>query len=477
MIPSTPPTSMFVSSLYWWARHARSGGAALIATLLCLALGAVAAPAAAQSSRVLSLEEALELLEQSNFDVRRAALSIAQVALLEEQAQSLWRPTVNIRGAYTFFDSESLFELPDVYTPIAPYLATVAAEHPELPALEDQLGAPPEPETIRHQHDVRATATVTQPLFNPMVRPLRAQAEAAIREAEAGRDEAVFALTAGVQELYFGALAQSRFVDAAERNLALAELNLHRVSLARDEQIAGEFEVNRAEVAVARATRDLDGARTGYRITIDTLAELLDTTPDFDVVPPPLLSFDGMSAEATEAAAQPETRRRMAEVDRLHAQALQSRRTALPTVALQGSAVAARDSAFSDPFEWSIQLGFDWNVYDGGRRGIGASQNEMQAELAMLRVDAVNASANAELRRAQQRAELATANVAQAAREVELAERNVEVTRAAWAAGAAAFVDVETAQQQRLLADVAFAEAETRLQAELYGWRRLVVVD
>jgi multidrug efflux pump subunit AcrB/outer membrane protein TolC len=446
---------------------------ALAASLVLIGL---LSTASAQEREVLGLDEALAAVEVDGFAMRQAALAVERAALLDEQADALWRPRLDATAAYTFFDDEALLELPDLYGPIVPYLAAVAAADPRLPSLETQLGAvDSEPRVVRHQHDVRGTITAQQPLFQPLARPLRRQAEALRREAEAGRGEARFALREAVRTLYFEALAQQRIVEIAGANVALAELDLRRVRAAAAEDVASEFEVNRAEVALARAEQDRDAAETGYRLLVDALAEVLAREPSFDLEAPRSFGDGGATggAEVLTAVRRDEQARALAEADRLRAAADGVRAEGLPMVVLEASATGQRETAFDDPATWYVRVGLQWSLYDGGSRRVRREQAELEARAAALRAEEVEVRAEAELRRAVESLDLARRAVRVAQREVELARRNVEVTLTAWQVGAAGFVDVEAAREQLLAAEVGLATAEVREVAGVWAVRHL----
>ncbi len=446
-------------------------GAATLA--LTLALGTTSA--LAQDAPVVTLEEARAAAAHDAFDVRAASAALDRAALLESQARTLWHPTVNLTAAYRLNGTESRFDMPNPYGPLAPWLDTVAGSHGGLPPSSVLTEAETEPLVMGHQHDPRGIASVTQTVYSPRIRPLIDQALAAHAETEAGADAIRFAVDGAVVELYFGALRQHGHVTAMARNVELATLNLERAEVALRESVGGEFEVNRAQVALARAERNLGNAEAAYSLTVDALAELLDRPPDFDVVAPPEL-FDA-PADTARLDQRPELRRLEEALGRHDAGIAEARARALPVVQLQGEATAARETEVADHLTWHVQIAASWDLYDAGVRRVTRRQREHDRVEAEIRVEQARASLDAEVRRARIRLREAERDATQASREAELAVRNVEVTREAFAAGAAGFVDVETAQTQRLLAEVALADAEIAVQRERYQWRRLTMAD
>ncbi|MFT6397114.1 MAG: outer membrane protein TolC [Bradymonadia bacterium] len=419
------------------------------------------------AAQTLSLEAALDRVASESFAVRRVELLAVRAELLDAQAGAAWRTSVDAVAAYTFFDEEQSLTIPDFYGPILPYLGAVAASDPRLPALEDQLGEPVGPAVTRNQHDLRASVVVSQPLYQGFSRALRVQADAVREEAGAVRSEAIWSVQEVVLDLYFAALRQQRYIEVTERARALAELNVTRLRVATEAEVAGEFELNRAEVALAAAGRDAASAVAAHTITIDALAELLQLDPDFDVEAP--TAPDPMAGDA----ARPDARRLAASIQRTLLGADLVRAERLPTVGLEGSLTGMRETAFSDPIEWHIRVGLSWSLYDGGQRRVEEQRIELEASELELELLEAEQRALAEERRQQTRIQIAQLNLEQASLESTFAERNVDVTHLAWQAGAASFLDVETARQQRLLAELAVADAEVSVAAARWESRRL----
>ncbi|MCB9521142.1 MAG: TolC family protein [Myxococcales bacterium] len=417
----------------------------------------------------LSLAEATARARSESLVVRRAALGVETAATVDDERRALWRPGVAVQSSYTLFDHESVFEIPNVYAPLVPYLSAASALDPTLPPPDALAAAVPDPEVVRYQHDVRAAVAVTQPVYIAAARPLRAVAAASVAEADAGTEVARDSVEQGTVALYFAALTQLRLVEVAERALELSRLAHRRVAAAAREGVAEAFEVTRAEVAVARAERDVSAARSSYALARDALAELLDLPPTFDVCtdgldlaasPPADTSAGEVAAEA----------RWVAAAERHEALTDVSRAEAAPVLVARASATAQRPTAFAEATEWSLTVALQWEPYSGGRRRIEMEREQLAAAEARLAAETEANASEGELRRQRIRVDDAQRAVEQADRELSLAVRGVEVTRAAWEAGAASWVDVEAAEEQRELADAAAAIAAVQrlaAQAEL----------
>ena len=103
------------------------------------------------------------------------------------------------------------------------------------------------------------------------------------------------------------------------------------------------------------------------------------------------------------------------------------------------------------------------------RRALDREQAERDLEVVAL-VD----RAAGEIRQSLSRLAEAELNRTQAEREVELARRNLEITREARSAGAASELDIEAAIEQLYLAELGFAAADVAVGAEQHRLRHRV---
>lgn len=437
--------------------------------MLLLLLSLVSRPVTAQ---VLTLDEALSEAAEQAYAVRIADEGVAQTAQLEDQARSLWRPSVDLSAAYVAAGPEQEIDFGAPLAPVADAFDGLQAANPDL--VVPDVGAfrdPLSPIVVRPTHMVQGSVTLTQTLYQPRVAPLLRQARAARAEAEAGRAEAELAVRRAAQDLYFEAVRFQRLRAASERNVELAALQLERAETALREQVGSIFERNRARVSLQRAERDLGQTETGYRVTLDALAEVLDRAPGFEVEAPASLRstppLNDLVASAWET--RPELERLAAAERRFEAEVDDVRSGGVPVVQAELAGTVQNQTDVADePFSWQVQIAAQWNLYNGGRRSAERRFQERNATRAALEREERRAAIEGELRRLWHHTEQAERDVEQARAEAELAEENVEVTSAARRAGAASVLDEEAAREQRQLADIALAEAEVRLQALRY---------
>lgn len=444
--------------------------------LIALLLGiVVAAPAAAQE-RILSLAEAMDVLDAQSLQLDAAEQSIDQANALRRQALAMIRPTVNLSATYTLRDEEIEFGYPNPYAPLAPYLDTVYQEHGATnPALYDPsvlYATSSEPEVVQYRHDIGATLAVDQSLYNARAMPYIRQARIGVRQAENGVELVRYQLRAAVLDTYFAAVMQQRVAEVSERNVELARIALDAAERELEAGVGTQFDVNRARVELAVAERRQEGARASYASAIRALAGLLDVPADFDVRTPSTVPVAPASvATPTDT---PDLLAHDLELERHDERIAEARAQWFPTLFFHAQADVRRESAFGgDAFTWFLQVGASWDLYDGGVRTAQARAREQERIAEELRRERTVSELRtaidlALLDRQRLAAERASAEV-----EVELARESVELADAAVELGAGTALDAQFAREQLFLSELALASAEVGLLATEYDLLRL----
>ncbi len=459
----------------------------LVSLVACAVLGLAFSglgKVAAQDARVLTLADALELVELQNHDVGTAREAVHRAELQEEQAYATIRPSVNLTGGYQLNDEEIEFDFGGAIAPLMPYLGAVYANHgagdPSIPDPALFAEASGDPQISQYRHDFRGSLTVEQTLYTARARPFIRQARIHIEQAENGVDQVAFELRGAVIDTYFSVYLQLRLVEVAERNAELARLAWERAVAALETDVGNRFEVVRAQVEVANAERDVENARTAYEIGREVLATLLDEGPDFDVVAPPTVEGAGATpSQADDAATAHPTVESQEIATRLHEEQIREARARwYPAFFAVAQTNLQRENPFlGDQFTWIIQLGASWDLYDGGVRGAIRRQRESDVVAAELRREQAVDQAMAQIRMAELQVEQLERDVESARAQVALAEENVALTESAWELGAATALDIQFAREQRYLSDLALVSAEVRLQQQLYDQRRLLGLE
>jgi len=198
----------------------------------------------------------------------------------------------------------------------------------------------------------------------------------------------------------------------------------------------------------------------------------LETEPDFDVELPEkrVLSEDLQEYvdAAVAARSEMESYSLAAQFNEKRIDEVDSR--FWPVVFAQAQAMLQQETAFGgDPLTWSLTVQASWDLYDGGLRAVEKSGYEVAASQSKLNRELREKQVAAEVRQAWMSVSSERQKVASASAEVGLAIENVELTQAAQELNAATAVDVELAQRQRYLSEVALATAEVGLRAQIYA--------
>lgn len=421
----------------------------------------------ASAQGVVSIDEARELAREHSWDRASVSSRVEQAEILLQSARAVLLPRVEAVGSYTFNGSQVEFDFPNPIEPLVPYLAEVRNQL--NPALTDPalfVSGSGEPTVVQFRHDVRGSLTASQTLFNARAFPLRRQAFRTIELAEHGVEQVDQMLDEAVLNVYFGAVAAQRFITITERNLELAQLNADRAQASFDEGVGNRFEANRARVDLSAAQRDVENARTTYQIAVESLATLLGRDPGFDVVQPAPIELPGDIATATTTATSTRADVRVYDLQlALDEERVQETRVQwLPILTASITGNLQRKSAFGgDVFTWSAGVSAYWEIYDGGLRRAERNRRELDLVESEIRRDQAVEQISAEVTQLQRSIEQDERNVALASEQVALARTNVEVTQYALEQGAASMLDVQYAQQQAYLSEIALLDAEINL--------------
>jgi len=316
--------------------------------------------------------------------------------------------------------------------------------------------------SIGRDDDWAFSITARQTLFagGGVVAGVKAQQltlDAAVLELAAVVNDALF----DVRTKFYTVIVNREKIKVQEQNVELLQRQLQDVRNRFDAGTVSNFEVLRAEVALANAQPALITARNDFRLAIEELRQALGfvtaTTANVTKVPEFLgsleyqpASFDLTSALATAREKRPDLQR----LRKLEAAAEQgvivNRANYLPSVALFGS-YAWTEAPITVPNSsqlhgWTVGVQSQWNIFDGRATEGRIAQARSAVEQAKLSEAQVQLAVDVDVRRAistfQQANELAEASK----KVVEQAEESLRLANARFAAGTATQLDVLQAQ-------------------------------
>jgi multidrug efflux system outer membrane protein len=434
------------------------------------------APAAAEVPRaVLTLDGALAQVRERSLELRIAGERLAQAETLSRKAWSYYLPQLSVSGGYTWNSEEVVLDLPTSFAirevvdprtgqPVNyPYGTTnqvpgvpVSAKNP--PGLATPYLLYPlsyEELELQRKEQYGLQVEVQQALFAP-------QALRAIQSAHRAREVAEARVAATRQDLLFG-VAQLYYGAASLKEVVAVQadtLETWRRHEADAEQLvahgaAPRLALLKARTDRARAEEDLIRSRNAYASARQALATVLDREADFDVERPPEPAAAGGDLEDA-AGRRPDVRAAEAGVALAEGQEREVSARYLPLVGLTGQWRYASITGFTGKHEgWSVILGARWSLFDGGRREADLSEAGHKAREAEAARDLARNKARDEVRRAELDLQSATAGRRKAEEQSRLAAEALQQAQAAYAQGAATYLEVSDATTAAENADLA----------------------
>lgn len=392
-------------------------------------------------AQALTLDEAWQAAETQSAELVVAHEQRVQSDTLKTQAWSLLGPKLSIGGNYIVNQRESTLDFSNMFP------AEV------LGLIETMTGEPVDfgdPLVINKKAYFDANVTVTQPIFSGQAIPLFMAAGAQVTSGRENERAARAQLKVAIARVYWGALVAREGTHIAADSLALAKKHLAMAQTMVDNGAAPPQTKLQAEIAVARAERDFEGAQARSVAATGQLARFTGAEPGAPLEAPGLRTHP-FASEAEAMAYALEHRPDLAAAT-AQARAARLQRTSadaswFPRVDARFTESYTQNAGFSgENTAWMFALAGTWTLWDGGARladeAKGASVVRMTAAMednARENVETEVATAWAERTRAQRA-------VASAEQEVALGMENVRLAELSFQNGALSFLDTEDAR-------------------------------
>lgn len=293
---------------------------------------------------------------------------------------------------------------------------------------------------------------------------------ASVRGQEAVREAAILALQAVINDAlldvrtkFYTVIVNRERIKVQEQNVQLLERQLQDVKNRYEAGTVSNFEVLRAEVALANAQPALIRARNEFRNAIEDLRQALGfvtaTEPNVTKLPEFIgqlefkpAEFDLRSSLATAREKRPDLLR-LGKLETAAAEGVTARRANYyPDVSLFGSydwrKAPLSSTGGSTRDGWTVGLQSTWDIFDGRATAGRVAQARSLLEQARLAYGDAQLAVDVEVRRTisslQEANELAEASK----RVVEQAEESLRLANARFSAGSATQLDVLTAQTE-----------------------------
>lgn len=230
----------------------------------------------AQGAKTLTLEESIEIAQQTNLSIQTLQEKVRTAEAQARAARANLLPNVSINSSYTYFKNlpKSVLEFSGGGFPVPPEAAG-AGNDSESSSVEIEFGA---------RRNLQGTLTLRQPLFAwgryyYNYQSAQLNVEAARKELEAAYNQ----LSLNVSEAFYGVLVAMEFVGVAQQTVDLVEKQLQISQSLFNSGAATHFDVLRAEVQLANAKSHLIRAQNNVRIANDAYKNILNIDLDEEI--------------------------------------------------------------------------------------------------------------------------------------------------------------------------------------------------
>jgi outer membrane protein TolC len=364
-----------------------------------------------------------------------------EVELLRTQAKLALTPRLQINADYTLNQREVVL---DFASQLPPELAAFVGET--------------EPTVIQQKDYFSANGSLIQPLLNLRtlwgVRGTNALVEAARATESDQRGE----LRLGVARAYWGVLVSREAEAMASRGLALARRHADQARALVAVGTATRQVELQAEMAVARAERDVVDAAARRASAERSFAALVETEAAPAFAEPSLPDLPYTTAE--DAAARSRTRRADltaadARADAARAAATASAVAWAPTVDARFTEAWSQNVGFvGKEWNWQFVVTASWTPLDAGYKIVDNLRTASQSRQAAAGAEITREQAEIDVVNAWAETDRARASRTAAERELSLAEENLRIAEKSFEAGASTFLDLEDARVSRDAAQI-----------------------
>lgn len=394
----------------------------------------------------LSLQTTLEFALENNFQIRQAIETIREQEGLIVEVKSRALPKVALSASYRRLD-ESLSDTSGFF-----------------PATDESWGI---------------TLSARQPLYEGGGIRAALEAQDYLRESSLlALESAVLDAVLEVRTRYYSALLAREQIEVEEQNLELLQQTLSDATSRRDAGDVSDFEVLRAEVALANARPALIRRQGAFRVAIEQLRQSMGyqnyrrDTQNLSKVPELSDQLEYRPFEYDLQAGLAQAIDQRAELKRLEAIAKareagleiakSGRRPKLDLVGTYGKQRSAFSGDFDDaPEGWTAGVEASWDIWDGRRTHGQRLQALSQLEQARIEQEALRLAIEVEVRQAISALQEADQLALAAEKVVEQAEEAVRMADNRFGSGSISQLEV-------LEARVALTEARTNALAANY---------
>ncbi len=396
---------------------------------------------------VFDYNKCLKTALTDNFSIRRAEERIRQQYGVVVQARASFLPSVDVTGVITKKDR----------------------------ALIPSFGG----DTFGSNRDWNVRVLVTQSIFSGGKGTANYYRARALEDAARHDFEAVVNDTLlDVKTKYFNVLLSREQLKVQEANIKLLEEELRLEDNKLQAGTVSQFNVLRAEVALANSKAPYIRAKNQIRIALEELSESLGIkSTGTQIDEPPLIVVGALDATPFDIslenaiknaeAQRPELLRLEKSVEAETYAIRLARGDYLPSLSVEGG-YGAEKSAFSDNLSdelrgWNLGARANWNLFDGLATSGRVTEAQAQRLIQRVSLSEQKVKVSVEVRQAYASLREATELVAASKKVVEQAQESLRLASARFSSGSSAQIDVLDSQ-------VALTEARTNEIQALYDY-------
>lgn len=391
-------------------------------------------PAFAADARSVSLDEALAIAREHSAEIGVAAVRLQQAEQGVAQLQAALQPTVNVRAGYTRNN------------------VNVSVDFPTGPGTTKTI-------TIVPDDQLEAGADVQIPLFAPAVWKGLDSAKRAEQAAGAQREVTEAQVLTGVAQAFYAAAGARELVGARKHALEVADAAVADAKVREKAGTATRVVVARAELAAVRAAQALREAEA----MVAKVERSLGVAAGADE---PLRAVPGTAVLNPETKLErPELRALSLAMSAADARAEAARWRWAPTIAAFGQGSTFNYAGFSGlKYSWAAGVRAQWVGWDGGLRGVAQRQAELDRHEAEVRKSQTERAISAEVADATDALTTQQSALAAAEQSVALARETLALVEVQYKAGVATQLDLLSAQDAQVAAEVALAQSRFHLE-------------
>ncbi len=401
--------------------------------LLCTLQPALAAP--------VSLDDAWASAAGNSREMKLISEVRIQNDTLKTQALALIGPKLVAGGNFTLNQRETTLDFSQSFPPDM------------IDLIESFTGKPVDfgdPLVINKKSYFDWNVSVVQPIFSGQALPLYTGAVDTVKAGRATEQAQLAKVRTGVAQAYWGVLVAREGSGLAAGALENAKKHMEQSELRVNIGTAAPQLKLQAEIAVARAERELAGAEAQATSAEMAFANLTGLPAASELVQPAARALPYSSLE--DAISHAETQRGDIGAAGYQAKAAHAQQTGtslswLPGVDGRFTEAYTGNSGFSgEPYTWQMVLTANWTLWDGGARLAAQTKAASLVRMAETAAEKTVADARTEVTTLWEQHARAERAVAAVDRELALATENARLAEAAFDAGTLSFLDLEDAR-------------------------------